>query len=108
MHLWEKESDPIQFSNVDSKIREVGLFVNGQLFPLPMLRGNFSTKETYEMYDHLLEALQGVHSPDPPMIVKDDFDAGRSTLFGYNLPQINLRAATFAPSSINRQISVCM
>jgi len=59
--------------------------VNGQPFPLPILRGNFTTNDTHEMYYHLLESVQGVQSPDPPMITKADFDAGNTTLFGYNL-----------------------
>ena len=83
--MGKKGQSPFNFQNVGGSIREVGLFVNGQLYPLPMLRGNFSTGETFEMYYHLLEALQGVHSPDPPMITKSDFDAGVTTLFGFNL-----------------------
>jgi len=80
-----KLKNPFDFNTISNTISEICLFVNGKAFPLQAIRGNFGTRATHEMYYHLLETVQGVHSPDPPTITKDDFDEGRSTLFGYNL-----------------------
>jgi len=105
----DKTKDPFQFTNVSNTITEVANFVNGRPFPLPALRGDFATCNTYEMYYHLLESVQGVHSPDPPMIKKTDFDAGQSTIFGYNLSpdqfeSSDLRSLFNQPANIRLQV----
>lgn len=75
--------DPFKFEPFN--ISEIGLFVNGQSFPLPMLSMDFTTKDTSEGYYCLMDSLHAINSPDPPLITKSDFDTGGYTLFGFNM-----------------------
>ena len=80
-----KTKSPFKFEHFSNAVSEVGLFVNGQPFPTPMLKVDFATKDTFEAYHHLLQGLAAINSPDPPMITKEDFDEKGCTLFGFNL-----------------------
>jgi hypothetical protein len=80
-----KTKKPFSFINMSSKIKEVGVLVNGQLFPHPMIKTDFETKDTFEAYHLLMASVQAISSPDPPIITKTDFDSGVSTLFSFNL-----------------------
>jgi ribonucleoside-diphosphate reductase beta chain len=80
-----REKNPMKFDHFD--IREIGLFVNGQSFPYPMVSMNFHSNkyDTAEIYHLFMDSLHAIDSPDPPLISKKDYDANGFTLFGFNL-----------------------
>ena len=65
-----KDKDPFVFENLDKKICEVGIFVNGRPFPFPSIKMDFENEETHLMYNITIMSLQGHNTPDPPMITK--------------------------------------
>jgi hypothetical protein len=80
-----KDKDPFKFDHLANDIKEIGLFVNGQPYPNPMIKMDFETKETFEAYYFLMASLGAMNVPDPPVLTKADFDAGNTTLFAFNL-----------------------
>lgn len=80
-----KSKNPFNFEHFTGAISEIGLFVNGQPFPTPMIKMDFGKKDTFQAYHLLMASLGTLNTPDPPMITKADFDSGGSTLFGFNL-----------------------
>ena len=77
---------PFEFTNLDGKIQEVGLYVNGQPFPVPPIKMDFAQKDTVEAYHYLHESIQSNTECDMPLLIKkDDFDTGKLTLFAFNM-----------------------
>ena len=77
---------PFKFSNLDNKILEVGLYVNGQPYPVPPMKMDFENKDTIEAYHYLHDAVQSTPECDMPLLItKEDFDAGNTTLFAFNM-----------------------
>ena len=80
-----KEKDPFKFEHLNHQITEVGLFVNGQPYPNPVIKMNFEKRDTFEAYYYLMASLGSINAPDPPQITKKEFDEEGSTLFAFNL-----------------------
>jgi hypothetical protein len=77
---------PFKFSNLEDRILEVGLYVNGQPYPVPPMKMDFANKDTVEAYHYLHEAVQSTPECDMPLLItKEDFDAGNTTLFAFNM-----------------------
>lgn len=79
-----KDKNPFKFENLDKKICEIAIYVNGRLFPYPQIKMDFETNETHLMYNTTMTTLGGHDTPDPPIITKSQFDNGEATLFAFN------------------------
>ena len=101
----DKALDPFHFSTVGNTIQEVCLFVNGILYPRQPLKMNFETKDTFEAYFALMSSFQSTENPDPPMISKEEFDEGRTTIFAFNLA-VDQNQSSNALSSYNQPASI--
>jgi hypothetical protein len=101
----DKTLDPFHFSTVGNTIQEVCLFVNGIPYPRQPLKMNFETKDTFEAYFALMSSFQSTENPDPPMISKEEFDAGRTTIFAFNLA-VDQNQSSNALSSFNQPASI--
>jgi hypothetical protein len=101
----DKTKDPFKFSTVANSIQEVCLYVNGLPYPRPGLKMDFETKNTFEAYFALMSAFHGTENPDPPMVTKEEFDSGASTLFAFNLA-VDQNESSNALSSFNQPASL--
>ena len=75
--------NPFAFQHF-KKLKEVALYVNGAPFPYLPIDVDFDSKNTAHAY-FLLHAFGAHQTPDPPMILKDEFDEGHTTLFAFNM-----------------------
>jgi hypothetical protein len=97
--------NPFRFSTVDNSIQEVCLYVNGIPYPRQPLKMDFATKDTFEAYFALMSCFHSSENPDPPIITKEDFDTGHSTIFAFNLA-VDQHESSNALSSFSQPASI--